>query len=130
MIANKIAKKQKHGTKLIVQKRDGQEIRGELIAVKHNSLLLLEFESAAEVSIEIIDIKVIKVIKKSLLAILVVILEISDGAWFAKDPREIPRRYKTIQIEGKTPEEIEKVIKKLQSKIRVKNYQRYFQERS
>jgi len=130
MIANKIAKKQKHGTKLIVQKRDGQEIRGELIAVKHNSLLLLEFESAAEVSIEIIDIKVIKVIKKSLLAILVVILGISEGAWFPKDPREIPRRYKTIQIEGKTPEEIEKVIKKLQSKTRVKNYQRYFQERS
>ena len=130
MIANKIAKKQKHGTKLIVQKRDGQEIRGELIAVKHNSLLLLEFESAAEVSIEIIDIKVIKVIKKSLLAILVVILGISEGAWFAKDPCAIPRTYKTIQIEGKTPEEIEKVIKKLQSKIRVKNYQRYFQERN
>jgi hypothetical protein len=86
----------------------------------------LEFESAAEVSIEIIDIKVIKVIKKSLLAILVVILGISEGAWFAKDPFAIPRTYKTIQIEGKTPEEIEKVIKKLQSKIRFKNYQRYF----
>ncbi len=126
MIANKIAKKQKHGTKLIVQKRDGQEIRGELIAVKHNSLLLLEYESAAEVSIEIIDIKVIKVIKKSLLAILAVILGISEGAWFANDPSAIIGTYKTIQIEGKTPEEIEKVIKKLQSKIRVKNYQRYF----
>ena len=126
MISNKIAKKQKHGTKLIVQKRDGQEIRGELIAVKHNSLLLLEFESAAEVSIEIIDIKVIKVIKKSLLAILVVILGISEGVWPAHDSGVIPRRYKTIQIEGKTPEEIEKVIKKLQSKTRVKNYQRYF----
>ena len=113
MIANKIAKKQKHGTKLIVQKRDGQEIRGELIAVKHNSLLLLEFESAAEVSIEIIDIKVIKVIKKSLLAILVVILGISEGL-FDKDPFAIPRTYKTIQIEGKTPEEREKIIKKLQ----------------
>ncbi len=130
MIANKIAKKQKHGNKLIVQKRDGQEIRGELIAVKHNSLLVLEFESAAEVSIEIIDIKVIKVIKKSLLEILAVILAISEGAWFAKDPFAISRTYKTIQIEGKTPEEIEKVIKKLQSKIRVKNYQRYFQERN
>jgi len=127
MIANKIARKQKHGIKLIVQKRDGQEIRGELIAVKHNSLLLLEFES--EVSIEIIDIKVIKVIKKSLLAIVAVILGISEGAWFAKDPGAIPRTYKTIQIEGKTPEEREKIIKKLQSKIRVKNYQRYFQER-
>lgn len=130
MIANKIAKKQKHETKLIVQKRDGQEIRGELIAVKHNSLLLLEFESAAEVSIEIIDIKVIKVIKKSLLTILVVILGISEGVWLAKDSGAIPRRYKTIQIEGKTPEEIEKVIKKLQSKIRVKNYKRYYQERN
>ena len=119
MIANKIAKKQKHRTKLIVQKRDGQEIRGELIAVKHNSLLLLEFESAAEVSIEIIDIKVIKVIKKSLLAILAVILAISEGAWFAKDPFAIPRTYKTIQIEGKTPEEIERIIKKLQSKTRI-----------
>ena len=129
MIANKIAKKQKHGTKLIVQKRDGQEIRGELIAVKHNSLLLLEFESAAEVSIEIIDIKVIKVIKKSLLAILVVILGISEGG-FDKDPFAIPRTYKTIQMEGKTPEEREKVIKKLRSKTRVKNYQRYFQERN
>jgi len=126
MISNKIAKKQKHGTKLIVQKRDGQEIRGELIAVKHNSLLLLEFESAAEVSIEIIDIKVIKVIKKSLLEILAVILAISEGAGFAKDPFAIPRTYKTIQIEGKTPEEIERIIKKLQSKTRVKNYQRYF----
>ena len=130
MIANKIAKKQKHGSKLIVQKRDGQEIRGELITVKHNSLLLLEFESAAEVSIEIIDIKVIKVIKKSLLAILAVILAISDGAWFAKDPFAIPRTYKTIQMEGKTPEEREKVIKKLQSKTRAKNYQRYFQEKN
>jgi hypothetical protein len=130
MIANKIAKKQKHGTKLIIQKRDGQEIRGELIAVKHNSLLLLEFESAAEVSINIIDIKVIKVIKKSLLAILVGILGILEGVWFFKDSGAIQRRYTTIQIEGKTPEEIEKVIKKLQSKIRSKNYQRYFQERN
>ncbi len=130
MLANTIAKKQKHGTQLIVQKRDGQEIRGELIAVKHNSLLLLKFESAAEVSIEIIDIKVIKVIKKSLLAILVAVVGISEGIWLDKDSSAIPRRYKTIQIEGKTREEIEKVIKKLQSKIRVKNYKRYYQERN
>jgi len=71
-----------------------------------------------------------KVIKKSLLAILVVILGISEGILVTKDSGAIPRMYKTIQIEGKTPEEIEKVIKKLQSKIRVKNYQRYFQERN
>lgn len=130
MMASKIAKKQKHGTQLIVQKRDGQEIRGELIAVNHDSLLLLEFESAAEVSIKIIDIKVIKIIKKSLLAILVGILGLLEGDWLFQDSGEIPRRCVTIQIEGKTNEEIEKVIKKLQSKKRVKNYQRYFQDRN
>jgi hypothetical protein len=130
MMANKIAKKQKHGIQLIVQKRDGQEIRGELIAVNHNSLLLLEFESAVEVSIKITDIKVIKVIKKSLLAILVGILGLLEGDWFFEDSGAIPKRCVTIQIEGKTHEEIEKAIKKLQSKIRVKNNRRYFHERN
>ena len=125
-----MAKKQKHGTQLIVQKRDGQEIRGELIAVNHNSLLLLQFESAAEVSIKIIDIKVIKIIKKSLLAILVGILGLLEGDWLFEDSGAIPRRCVTIRIEGKTHEEIKKVIEKLQSKVRVKNYQGYFQERN
>jgi hypothetical protein len=129
-MANKMAKKQKHGTQLIVQKRDGQQIRGELIAVNHNSLLLLQFESAVEVSIKIIDIKVIKIIKKSLLAILVGILGLLEGDWLFDDSGAIPRRCVTIRIEGKTHEEIEKVIEKLQSKIRVKNYQGYFQERN
>jgi hypothetical protein len=76
----------------------------------------LPFESAVEFSIEIIDIKVIKVIKKSLLAILVRILGILEGDWQAKDSGAILRRYKTIQIEGKTPEKIEKVIKNYNQK--------------
>lgn len=121
-MANKIAKKQKHGTQLIVKKREEQEIKGELIAVNHNSLLLLQFESAAEVSIKIIDIKVIKIIKKSLLAILVGILGLLEGDWLFEDSGVIPRRCVTIRIEGKTHEEIEKVIKKLQAKIRFKNF--------
>jgi len=55
----------KRGTELIIQKRDGQQIRGELIVVKKNSLLLLESESSADVSVNINEIKVIKVMKKS-----------------------------------------------------------------
>lgn len=49
----------KHGDELMIQKRDGQDVRGELIAVKHNSLLLLESDSSADVSVGVSDIEVI-----------------------------------------------------------------------
>lgn len=39
------------GAEFVIQKTDGHRIRGELIAVKANSLLLLESESAADVSV-------------------------------------------------------------------------------
>ena len=55
----------KHGTNLVIQKKDGRQISGELIAVKENSLLLLDSESGADVSVDIKDIKVIKM-KKSM----------------------------------------------------------------
>ena len=43
---------------------DGQQIKGELITVKPKSLLLLDTEGK-DVSIDIADIKVIRVVKKS-----------------------------------------------------------------
>lgn len=49
----------KHGAELLIQKRDGQDVRGELIAIKQNSLLLLESESSADVSVGVSDIEVI-----------------------------------------------------------------------
>ena len=52
------------GAKLIVTKKDGQQIKGELIAVKLNSLLLLDTEEK-DISVDIEDIKVIRVVKKS-----------------------------------------------------------------
>ncbi|MBA7649451.1 hypothetical protein ES703_57248 [subsurface metagenome] len=55
----------KRGTNLVIQKKDGRQISGELIAVKENSLLLLDSESGADVSVDIKDIKVIKM-KKSM----------------------------------------------------------------
>jgi len=60
--ANLYAKKR--GATLIVTKLDGQLIKGELITVKPNSLLLLDTEGK-DVSIDIADIKVIRIVKKS-----------------------------------------------------------------
>ena len=49
------------GVKINVTKTDGQPIKGELIAVKENSLLLLEKEAGVDVSINISDVKIITV---------------------------------------------------------------------
>ena len=49
---------------LIITKKDGHKIEGELITVKENSLLLLDTEGK-DVSVGIADIKVIKIVKKS-----------------------------------------------------------------
>jgi len=56
--------KEKRGADLLIEKTDGQQVRGELIAVKDRSLLLLS-ESGTDVSVDIQDIKVIRVVKKS-----------------------------------------------------------------
>lgn len=57
--------KEKKGVDLIIQRTDGTQARGELIAVKEKSLLILERESGADVTIDVGDIKRIILIKKS-----------------------------------------------------------------
>jgi hypothetical protein len=57
--------KERRGAELMITKTDGQQIAGELIAVKPSSLLLLDSKTGADVSIEIEDIAVIKITKKS-----------------------------------------------------------------
>ena len=57
-------KREKHGATLLIKKKDGRQIEGELITVKPNSLLLLNTEGKDE-SIDIADIKVIRIVKKS-----------------------------------------------------------------
>ena len=56
--------KERRGSELIIHKKDGGQETGELIAVKQNSLLLLDFEGR-DVSIKIGEINAIKVVKKS-----------------------------------------------------------------
>jgi hypothetical protein len=54
----------KKGAELIITKKDGQLIEGELITVKKDSLLLL-FARRIDVSVGIEEIKVITIVKKS-----------------------------------------------------------------
>lgn len=53
------------GAKLRIQKNDGQKVMGELIAVKKDSLLLLDSETQADLSVDIKDVKAITIVKKS-----------------------------------------------------------------
>jgi hypothetical protein len=57
------SKEQKQGDVVKIQKKDGNQIKGELIAVKQDSLLLLDAEGK-DTSVDIMDIRVIW-IKKS-----------------------------------------------------------------
>jgi hypothetical protein len=61
---NGVAKKD-HGIDLIIQKTNGKRVRGELIAVKRNSLLLKESFSGADASVAVNDMETIVIVKKS-----------------------------------------------------------------
>ncbi len=58
------SRRKKHGANLIIQKINGRQVGGELIAVKQHSLLLLN-TVGKDVSVEIEEIKVITVVKRS-----------------------------------------------------------------
>ncbi|MFB0564110.1 MAG: hypothetical protein ACETWK_00350 [Candidatus Aminicenantaceae bacterium] len=60
-----LAAKERRGAELIIQRIEGIQLRGELIAVKRNSLLLMEYESAATQDIPLDEIDVIRVVKES-----------------------------------------------------------------
>jgi hypothetical protein len=57
--------KERRGAELVIQKTDGQLIKGELIAVKENSLLLKEHDSGADATSVVREIKTITIVKKS-----------------------------------------------------------------
>ena len=63
MLSVDLYAKERRGAKLIITKKDGQQIRGELITVKPNSLLLLNTEGR-DVSIKIEEIKEIVLMKR------------------------------------------------------------------
>jgi len=144
-------KREKHGAKLIITKKDGQQIEGELITVKPKSLLLLDTDGK-DVSVGIADIKVIRVMKKSKgartgfligggLALIGGIGQIGaevhgfipsfiDGLIFFALPGALigallgtpAGKDKTIQIEGMTDLEIRDALENLRKKARIPDY--------
>ncbi len=64
MLSVTLYAKERRGSKLIITKKDGKLFEGELITVKPTSLLLLNKKGKDE-SIDIADIKVIRVINRS-----------------------------------------------------------------
>lgn len=65
-ISSNLYAKARRGANLLIQKTDGQQVGGELIAVKQNSLLLKDSKSGADVSVDIGDVKVITILRFSL----------------------------------------------------------------
>jgi hypothetical protein len=143
--------KERKGADLIIQRTDGTQVRGELIAVKKYSLLLLDTEGR-DVSVIIEDIKVITILKKlksskGALYGLLIGGAIGVAFGYSADPDTPPSRGVTaaisgvsvgllgasigvaagtnekIQIEGKSDSEIQIIMEKLRKKARVKNFQ-------
>ncbi len=151
MLSVNLYAKERRGAKLIITKKEGQQIEGELITVKQNSLLLLDAEGK-DVSVGIADIKVIRVMKKSKgartgfligggLALIVGVGQIGaevhgfipsfiDGLIFFALPGAligviigaVAGTDKTIQIEGMTDSEIRETMDKLRKKARIRDY--------
>ena len=141
----------KRGAELLITKKDRQQIKGELITVKPNSLLLLDAEGK-DVSIDIAEIKVIRIVKKSKIlkgAGIGLIIGGGGGALLgqAANCTETPQAWilvaligggvgvltgvilgaiagidKTIQIEGKSDLEIREALDKLRKKARIRDY--------
>ena len=58
-----LSAKERRGAELVVTRLDGSQVSGELIAVKRDSLLLLS--NGRDESIDLADIKIVRMIKKS-----------------------------------------------------------------
>ncbi len=62
MLSVNLYAKEKRGAKLIVRKKEGQRIEGELITVKPTSLLLLNTDGKDE-SVSAEEIRIIRIVK-------------------------------------------------------------------
>ncbi len=150
MLSVNLYSKERRGAKLIVTKKDGWQLEGELITVKPTSLLLLDTEGK-DVSFDIADIKVIRIVKKSKpllgagIGLLIGVVpgaligykvgwRTSEGAVYGGVIGGVTAaliggfigislgKEVTIQIEGKSDLEIEEAMDKLRKKARIRDY--------
>jgi hypothetical protein len=59
-----LSAKERRGAKIVITRLDGSKVSGELIAVKRDSLLLLNNVGRDE-SIDLLDVKTVRIVKKS-----------------------------------------------------------------
>jgi hypothetical protein len=64
-LSGNIVAKERRGVELEIFKNDNKQLKGELIAVKKDSILLLESSSASDISVSISDVDRIKILGKS-----------------------------------------------------------------
>ena len=140
-----VGAQEKKGAKLKVEKNNGQQVTGELIAVKEGSLLLLDSETISDLSVDIKDIKAITIVKKSLGfqfmvygALAGVLYGSSQKKTFLYEDRSQPYFEvgaalagtglvigtvlginRKIQIQGKSDADIQETLEKLNKKARV-----------
>jgi hypothetical protein len=152
MLSVNLYAKERRGANLNITKKDGQQIEGELITVKPNSLLLLDTEGK-DVSVGIVEIKIIIVKKsKALLgaglgflvgaAIGAAVGSLLSEAWWWDHGAEIcavigglafgirggfigssEGKDKTIHFEGMTDSEIQEALDYLRKKARIRDYE-------
>lgn len=150
---------EKRGVDLLIQKKDSQQIRGELIAVKNDSLLLKDTESGADVSVIMNHVKAITIVKesKTLVGIGVgflvgagvgMLIGLIGWELFNWAPSDTKTKYRivgaaggaggmigalvggttganqseTIQIEGKSANEINDILEELRKKARISDF--------
>jgi len=65
LLSTPISAKERKGADVIIQRADGTQVRGELIAVKEKSLLMLARESGGDVTVDVEEIKIITMVKKA-----------------------------------------------------------------
>lgn len=56
--------KEAKGAELIVKRSDGRRVEGELIAVKEDSLLILDSESGCDISVPVSEINTVTIVKR------------------------------------------------------------------
>jgi hypothetical protein len=68
LVSPSMSMKKEKGAAVVVQTRDDRQLQGELITVKMDSLLLMDAETSADVSVNIEDVKFIRIVRPSKVA--------------------------------------------------------------
>jgi len=146
-----LAAEERQGADAVVIKKDSQELKGELIAVRKDSIVLMDHSSKTDLSANISEIRSIRIAKNSkdicvtigsLLggtagaiggyyagwqtrkgAILGGAIGVLAGIGIGLWVNSQIEKWETFNFEGKSPEAIKTILDKLRTKARVRDFQ-------